>query len=264
MTQRFLARLRYEGTHFSGWQVQPHLRTVQGVIEEALSRMAGEHIRVQGASRTDAGVHAFGQTCVFDWKKEQDGGRLQHSLSGMLGPEIRVDAIEPVVADFDPRRWAIGKHYAYTLHLGREADPFAVRYAWPIRWKLDMGRLADYAQLLVGEHDFAGFESSGSASGSTIRTIHGIAVRPGAVIGSCDAVNCWRMEFHGSGFLYHMVRNIVGTLVDVARGHKQVDWIAERLHAPGPFRGRTAPAQGLVLMRVFYEHAEYAKAHQRI
>lgn len=252
MTTNLKAVVRYDGAAFAGWQVQPHARTVQGEIQSALSRIAGQEIRVHGASRTDAGVHALGQVMSFRWPDEYACDRLTRSLCGMLKPHIRIEAIEPVPEDFHARKSARGKCYAYCLQHARYADPFLGRYGWAVPWELDLALLRDSARLLEGHHDFAGFQCEGSPCHCTTRTLHAVELREGAVIGPCDASSVYHLALHGDGFLYKMVRNIVGTLVDIARGKLPPDRIPEMLASPGPFHGHTAPPNGLTLIEVLY------------
>ena len=250
--------VRYDGSNFSGWQIQPHVRTVQGELQARLAQVARRPVKVYGASRTDAGVHALGQAISFRWDASDDPERLRHSLSMMLGPEIRVDSLVVAPDDFHPRFDARGKRYGYTLDLQREPDPFSVRYAWPFRWAFDAELLETLLARLVGNHDFAGFQSSGADVSHTIRTIHSIRVVPGAVIGPKDNPHLMHLEFHGDGFLYKMIRNITGTVMHIARGKVPETALAERLASPGPYRGYTAPARGLTLMQVEYEEMEKA------
>ena len=252
METNLKAIVRYDGTDFVGWQVQPGLRTVQGDLEEALSRIAGRPIRIEGAGRTDAGVHALGQ--VFSWQMPGSLGcsRLRRSLSRMTGPDIRVEEVEEVAPEFHARKSARSKLYAYTLAPGREPDPLSARYAWTVPPDLDMEALARLACGVVGKHDFAGFQGGGASVKTTVRTIHSLELKRGGVIGPADADTLWRLEFVGGGFLYKMVRNITGTLVDVVRGTLPESALEERLNAPGPFHGHTAPAHGLALVQVAY------------
>lgn len=252
MKQTLKATLRYDGTAFSGWQVQPGQRTVQGVIEEALSTMAQAPVRVHGAGRTDAGVHALGQACSWEWEGAMPPERVRRSLSCMLAPEVRVEEVAIASADFHARFSARAKRYVYTLELGKEQDPFSARYAWLVAPELDLSLLAQAAQALVGEHDFAGYQGGGASAGATVRAIYGIGLKQGGVIGPCDADSLWRLEFHGNGFLYKMVRNITGTLVDIARGHLPPARVRDLLDSPGPYHGNTAPAHGLALAEVIY------------
>lgn len=247
------AVVRYDGTDFAGWQVQPGYRTVQGELEGALSKMASRRVVIHGSGRTDAGVHALGQVFSCRWPEEApDCARLRRALSGMLGPEIRVTSVEPAPDHFHAQRSAVGKRYAYVMSLAREPDPFSARYAWCHRWGLDLGRLERLSQMVVGTHDFAGFQSSGSSVGSTVRTLFSVELKRGGVAGPCDDQDLWRLEFHGNGFLYKMVRNLVGALVDVARNQRPETFLHERLIAAAPYQGHTAPARGLFLMSVDY------------
>jgi len=246
------ATLRYDGAGFAGWQVQPGQRTVQGEIESALSRIASQRIAIHGAGRTDAGVHALGQVCSFQWPAPPDAQRLRRSLSSMLGPEIRVESVEAVPADFHARYAAVSKRYAYALALSGEPDPLSARHAWCVPWPVDVARLRELAARVVGEHDFAGFQCSGASVRSTVRTLHSVDVLQGGVVEPRDAADLWRIEFHGDGFLYKMVRNVTSTLVDVARGKAPEGRIEERLASPGPYQGHTAPAHGLTLLEVTY------------
>ena len=246
------ATVRYDGTPFAGWQVQPNVRTVQGDIEKALSRIASQPIRIHGSGRTDAGVHALAQVFSCTWPGETDLDRLRRSLSGMLGPDIRVESIEEAAPDFNARFAAVSKRYAYAFLLAKEPDPFSARYAWCIPWHLDMDLLAELVQRLAGTHDFAALQCAGSSVENTVRTLHSARLLEGGVIGPCDARDLWRLEFHGDGFLYKMVRNLTGTLIDIARGNLPKDRLTELLESPGPFRGHTAPAHGLTLMQVTY------------
>jgi tRNA pseudouridine38-40 synthase len=252
MDHNLKAIVRYDGTNFAGWQIQPDARTAQGEIEGALSRIASQPIRIQAAGRTDAGVHALGQVFSCHWPKEPDTDRLCRSLSSMLGPEIRVESIEVVPADFNARFSATSKRYAYAISLTREPDPLSARFAWCVPWKLDIDRLAELAASLVGTHDFAGFQCSGSDTQTTVRTLYSVEVVPGGIASPCDARDLYRIELWGDGFLYKMVRNIVGFLVDIARGAVPESRLMEVLNAPGPFHGHSAPGHGLALVEVQY------------
>ncbi len=247
------AIVRYDGVGFSGWQAQPGRRTVQGVIEGALSRIAAERVRIHGAGRTDAGVHALGQVFSFAWPGRMPLDTLQYALCRMLGPEIRIESMETVSPAFHARKSARAKRYAYCLELARSPDPFSARYAWCVPPDLDLTRLAGLAQRLAGTHDFAGFQGGKSSVQNTVRTLHSMELLRGGVMRPLDAATLWRLEFHGNGFLYKMVRNITATLVDIARGALPESRLDERLRAPAPFLGRTAPGHGLFLLDVSYD-----------
>ena len=253
MEQTIKAVVRYDGTDFSGWQVQPGQRTVQGAIEGALETMAGQPVRIAGAGRTDAGVHALGQVFSCRWPGPKPLEELRRSLSQMLGPEIRIESLEAAPDDFHAQRSATGKRYAYAISQSSEADPFTDRYAWTVPWDIDRDAVTEIAQRVSGQHDFAGFCSSGSSVETTVRTIHSVVLLDGPAVGPMDAAGTWRIEFHGNGFLYKMVRNLVGTIIDIARGQTPGSRLDELLHAPAPYHGFTAPAKGLFLAGVEYE-----------
>lgn len=256
MTEETLkGTVRYLGTHFCGWQAQDGQRSVQGAIEAALSRIASRPIRIQGAGRTDAGVHALGQVFSCAWPRPLHG-TLRHALCRMLEPEIQITGLSSVPSDFNARFSAISKRYCYTFHFSREMDPFCAPYCWQVPYAVDLERMAALLPRLEGTHDFAGFQSTGSQMKSTVRTIYEARLRPGAVIGPADARDVWHLELYGDGFLYHMVRNIAGTLVEIGRGRFGPEFLDGALASGGPFRGHCAPAQGLVLKEVHYP-AEY-------
>ena len=162
--------VRYDGTDFAGWQTQPGQRTVQGEIEAALSRIASQSVRIQGAARTDAGVHALGQVFSCPWPGAFPG-RLRHALSQMLAPEIRIAELRETSEGFNARFDAKSKRYAYTFDFGHEADPLTARYAWHVPYRIDLDLLGELAGQLEGRHDFAGFQSTGSQMRTTVRTL---------------------------------------------------------------------------------------------
>jgi tRNA pseudouridine38-40 synthase len=244
--------IRYDGTRFSGWQLQENAPSVQGALEEALSRIANRPIRVQGAGRTDAGVHALAQVFSCPWPRPLED-RLRHALSQMLAPDIQVSTLEEVDSSFNARFSSTGKRYIYALDLGREVDPFNARFAWHIPYPIDLDLIARLLPKLEGEHDFAGFQSAGSQFKTTVRTIHSITLEPGGLATPCDADHVWRLVFEGNGFLYKMVRNITGTLIEIARGRFEASFLDQCLEGGGPFLGHCAPPQGLALARVYYD-----------
>jgi len=246
--------IRYDGTGFAGWQNQRQgERTVQGVLEEALGRIAGQPIAVQGAGRTDSGVHALAQVFSCPWPHPLTR-RLRHALSQILGPEIRVLALEEAPPHFNARFSAGGKRYSYALDLGKEPDPFAARYAWHMRHPIDLDLVRHLLQQIVGRHDFAGFQSAGSQMKTTVRTIYSAELRPGAIVGPPGPGDFWHIAYHGDAFLYKMVRNLTGTIVEIARGRDGFDaaFFQDCLQSPGPFLGHCAPAHGLFLVEVEY------------
>jgi tRNA pseudouridine38-40 synthase len=252
MPQTIKAVVRYDGTDFAGWQVQPGQTTVQGRIEEALSTIAQQPIRIIGAGRTDAGVHALGQAFSCVWPLDLDAERLRRSLSKMLGPTIRIESIEPTADDFHALRSAKSKRYAYTIDASSEPDPLNTRYAWTVGTEVDLSLLSRLVRRVEGEHDFAGFRCEGTEVKSTVRTVFSASFDRGPVIGPSDTETTGHLTFHGSGFLYKMVRNFTGTMIDIACGRLEEDVLHERLHDGGPYKGYTAPAHGLCLLEVEY------------
>jgi len=251
--RRLKFEVRYDGTDFHGWQIQPGQRTVQGVIEDALSQIAQQRIRITGAGRTDSGVHALAQVFHCDWPIAAEFARLPKALSRMLGPEVSVGSVLECGDDFHARYSAKSKRYGYTLHRANTADPFSARYAWRVDPSVDREALAHLARFVEGKHDFAGFQCSGDSVETTVPTIYGIAIEDGPLAGPAGATDHVRLVFHGNGFLYKMVRNIVAVLVDAARGHLPDSIVHEKLAETGPYQGMTAPAHGLFLMNVLYE-----------
>lgn len=247
------AVVRYDGAAYAGWQVQPGTHTAQGHLEAALSQIANRPVRIHGASRTDAGVHALAQVCSWQWPRDASLATLHRSLCRMLGPALRVESIEHAPDGFHARKSAHSKRYVYVLHLARHPDPFLARYAWTLPWEVDLALLDTLAARIAGTHDFAGFQGGGSDIRQTVRTLFSVRRRPGPVVGPPDLPGVWRLEFHGDGFLYKMIRNLVGTMVNIARGHLPPEHMDACLHLPGPYHGHTAPPGGLFLMEVVYE-----------
>ncbi len=243
---------RYDGTHFAGWQRQPGERTVQGEIERVFSRIANTDIAIQGAGRTDAGVHALGQVFSCRWPGEPPE-RLSHAASRMLAPEIRIVSVETTTPEFNARFSARWKRYVYAFDFSRAPDPFSARYSWHVPYKVDLALMEQSLDLFVGTHDFAGFQSAGNQMKNTTRTLYAAELLRGGFCGPTDADNLFRIELTGNGFLYKMVRNICGTLVEVARGRFTPDVIERALAKGGPFRGHCAPPCGLALAEVVYE-----------
>ena len=251
-TQNIKAVVRYDGTNFAGWQIQSNAPTVQEAIETTLEKLVGHPVKIAGAGRTDSGVHALGQVFNCEWPTRFPLEKLQGSLNRILDPDIRIESIEVVPENFHASFSAVGKRYAYAIVPHTHADPFSARYAWNIGWDVDPQKVQELAQHFVGTHDFAGFCCSRSEVKTTVREIYGITVHPRAIVSPSDDQIAWHIEYHGAGFLYKMVRNLTGTLINVARGHLPESTIEERLNAPAPYLGCTAPAKGLFMKEVIY------------
>lgn len=246
----FKLTLAYDGTRYAGWQIQPGRETVQGVVEAALSRITGEAIRISGSGRTDAGVHALGQVASFASQTALATETLLAALRAELPEDVSAIAMVPVPADFHARRDAVRKTYRYTIDDGPVPNLFRRHYCWHSRRRLDTTAMHRAAQALVGRHDFRSFQSRSPGRLSTVRTIHRATVDRGAE-GDVNLIHC---QFEGDGFLYNMVRAIVGTLVEVGRGAEPEAWPATVLAARDrAAAGMTAPAQGLFLVRVDYD-----------
>jgi tRNA pseudouridine38-40 synthase len=237
--------LSYDGTDFRGWQVQPDAPTVQGAVLEAARRFLGSEPRVVGASRTDAGVHALRQTASLTIEANLGAAAVQGALNAALPPAIRVVSATEAAPGFDARRAAAGKRYAYLIDTGPVAAPLARRLAWHVPAPLDLGAMRAALTALRGGHDFSAFCAAPGSSAPPVcrlQAIHVLRRRERvAVLISADR------------FLHHMVRNIVGSAVEVGRHARPVGWLAEVLASRDRTRaGPTAPAHGLVLVRVRY------------
>jgi tRNA pseudouridine38-40 synthase len=247
MPQRLKLIVAYDGASFAGWQSQSHRNTVQDYLERAFRRVSGSQVHVHGAGRTDAGVHALGQCAHVDVvDRRLSATRWTSALNALLPPLIRVLSCRYVPADFHARFSAKGKVYRYRIWSAPVLPPLEFKRAWHISGPLDFDILQTVAEKFVGTHDFGGFAANrGKHEPSTIRTIHSIHLhRKGPRIA---------IDFDGDGFLYKMVRLIVGSMAQSALGKLTVDEIVARLVSTRLSAARfAAPAQGLYLVRVRY------------
>lgn len=241
--------LAYVGTHFSGWQIQPNAPSVQENIQKALALLFNvEHMTVIGSGRTDAGVHALNQVAHFKTPIFFEPQRLLLALNGLLPQDIRIKKVELVPLDFHSQYSAISKEYHYHIYLEAIMDPFRRHYCWHVRRKLDLPLLREASTLFVGKHDFTSFANephAGSVAKNPVRNLFRLEIFPeeGGI----------RLEFEGDGFLYKMVRNIVGTLVDVASHRLTLDNVLAIFEAKDRRQAsRAAPPQGLFLVQVNY------------
>jgi tRNA pseudouridine38-40 synthase len=245
-SRRLKLIVAYDGAPFAGWQSQSHSNTVQDHLDRAFERVTGTPARVHGAGRTDAGVHALAQCVHVDVLKSLPTDRWIKALNALLPSAIRVFRCRYVSNDFHARLSAKGKIYRYRIWTAPVLPPFEYRRAWHIPRPLDLTVVKTAAKHFVGTHDFGGFAANrGKAERSTVRTINSVSVR--------QRGPCVLIEFDGNGFLYKMVRLMVGALVKCARGKMRIEEIASRLESDAPETGRfTAPAEGLYLVRVRY------------
>jgi tRNA pseudouridine38-40 synthase len=279
MPRRIKLTLEYDGTDFKGWQVQSAaeaggpiaenidaaepvgVRTVQGVVEQALFRATNHSIRIAGCSRTDAGVHARGQTAslLLPDAVELPTAELCRAINGNMEKDVTAVAAEEMDLNFHAQRDAVGKIYSYSMFMRYERPALLRRTHWHVRFNLDLDVMRRAAQALVGRHDFTSFASrlndtqarrleEGKNALETVREVrriefHTLPAMPRVVI----------MTIEGSGFLYQMVRTIAGSLVDVGRGFRSPEWLAEALAAKDRrAAGPTAPPHGLCLEQVLY------------
>ncbi len=244
--------ISYDGTQYAGWQTQNNALSIQMVIEKALLTACRESCTLIGSGRTDAGVHARAQVAHFSLSTPIVLLKLQASLNGLIPPDIRILEVIEVPETFHAQYSALGKVYAYHIFLKKVLSPFERFYGWHISYPLNLEAMKRAAALLVGTHDFTSFAThafEGSASKNPIRTLSRIEF--------FEEEGQLRLEFEGNGFLYKMVRNLVGTLVDVGTGKFSPEAILGILHAKDRREaGQTAPAQGLFLVKVHYpDHA---------
>ncbi|MEM6654779.1 MAG: tRNA pseudouridine(38-40) synthase TruA [Planctomycetota bacterium] len=236
----------YDGTAFAGWQAQPERRTVQGVLETAWREITGETVRLTASGRTDAGVHAEGQVAGLATGSLIPPEKLRAALNAKLPDDVVVRLMEVAPDHFHATHDALRKTYRYQIHNSRVPPLFDRRFTWHVpTGELDTRVMGQGGALIVGRHDFACFESTGSERSSTVRTILDLNVtRAGERVD---------LSVTGDGFLYNMVRAIAGTLVEVGRGARPPKWVAEVLASRDrAAAGPTAPACGLVLASVDY------------
>lgn len=240
--------LAYDGTQYGGWQVQNNSTAIQALLENALATILRAPIAITGAGRTDAGVHALGQVAHFTYEHPLDLFRTQGSLNGLLPPDIRVLDLQMTSDDFHARYSAKSKIYHYYLHLDRVMSPFLRLYRHHVHFPIDLDQLSTAAQLFMGTHDFSAFAneaSTGSAAKNPIRTLMRLDIVP--------QEGGLRLEFEGDSFLYKMVRNITGTLLDVCRDKLHMEQIPEIFASKDRrLAGGAAPPQGLFLVKVNY------------
>ncbi|MBS1148570.1 MAG: tRNA pseudouridine synthase [Myxococcaceae bacterium] len=238
--------LEYDGTHYVGWQLQPNGPSIQGRLMRALQQLVGAPVDVFAAGRTDSGVHAQGQVVAFDSPVNLPLRAYWMGLNGLLPDDVAVVRAEEVAPAFDPRRWAKGKRYLYRLSNLRGRSPLRRLTHWEIFQPLDLEAMKLGATHLLGRHDFSSFRAAECEAKHPIRELTRVQFEGSAG----DEI---RFTVEGTAFLRHMVRNLIGTLVNVGRGKHPARWVQEVLEAKTrEHAGVTAPPHGLTLMEVFY------------
>ena len=248
--------IQYDGTNYSGWQVQKRGATIQGLLEDALFAVTGEETRVTGASRTDAGVHAFEQVAVFKTDARLEPAAFVRAFNANLPGDIRIIDATEVSGSFHPRYDARNKSYAYLISRSREYSVFLKRYSWQVPFGLDCAAMQEAADQLVGTHDFSSFRASGCSARHARREVKTIEIKESDAFGFLSfmlKVPLITVRIRANAFLRHMVRNIAGTLVDVGRGKIHPEKIRNILESGDrSTAGKTAPACGLFLEKIEY------------
>lgn len=245
--ERFKLIVQYDGTDFSGFQVQPEKRTVQGELEKVLEFLMQEKVRIYASGRTDTGVSAFAQVCHFDTEKKIDAKKLEVSLNGLLPSDIAVPKVEKVGMDFDSRFTAKKKTYQFRFYVSRYELPLLERQAVRINDYADVSKMNKACEFLIGTYDFSSFVAAKSGKTDFVRTIYDAKI---VEIG--DGI--FAFEVTGNGFLYNMVRIIFGTLLKVGYGKMKPEEMKDVIDAKDRKRaGKTMPAKGLLMKSVVYD-----------
>jgi tRNA pseudouridine38-40 synthase len=237
--------IEYDGTNYCGWQVQPNGESIQGVLERAVSTLSGAFTRITGSGRTDAGVHALGQVANFFTEKEVAPHRLRRGLNALTPLDITIKEVEIVADSFDARRDARSRVYEYRILNRPTPSPFHLNRAWHVHEPLELSAMREAIPCLIGEHDFSSFRAAGCDAAHAVRNVYmnSLDQRGDLLVYTIEA----------TAFLRHMVRNIVGTLVEVGQGLRTPQAFKELLKARDRTKaGITAPAHGLYLVEVKY------------
>ncbi len=263
--------VQYDGSRYNGWQRQNDTdNTIQQILGDRVNCIVGEAVKVIGSGRTDAGVHALAQCANFHCRRKLDEETVMQRLNESLPDDIKIMDMTRVPLNFHARHSAVGKRYVYRIDCGAVQNPFERRYSWRVEKPLDMGAMKRAAEVLIGEHDFAGFCTDAKSMPYTVKTLESISFtveehggvkrafdatdRATFQYGDCPVHQMLAIEFYAKGFLYNMVRILAGTLVDVGLG-KYTDRDVEQmlLDALRQKTGQLAPAKGLFLKEVEYE-----------
>ena len=235
----------YDGTEYSGWQIQPEAPTIEMYLDKAIHELTGENVHVTGASRTDAGVHAYGNVAVFDTESTIPGDRFTFALNRFLPDSIVIQDSWEVAGDFHPRHCNTRKTYEYRILNTAVPLPQKRNFTWHVTGSIDIDKMREAAAYIVGEHDFKSFCCVRTQAESTVRTLYSLEVlQEGSEI---------IIRIKGNGFLYNMVRIITGTLIQVGKGRFKPEYVKQMLEAKDrTVAGQTAPPQGLTLVGIEY------------
>lgn len=265
--------IQYDGTNYNGWQIQPakisNLRfqiadckkqksiiTIQGVVQEAIKKITGEDVKVIGAGRTDAGVHAIEQIASFKTLSNLPADIIKKALNAILPDDIRIMNACDVEENFHPRYAAKSKTYTYVISNSAIISPFLYRYAWKIPHELTLEKMKYALEFLKGRHDFSAFRASGCSAKNPVRTVINISIERLSAINFLDmhlSDNFLKIQIQADGFLRHMVRNIVGTLVEIGKGKIKPEDMDKIINSKNRnLAGPTSPARGLFLEKIIF------------
>ncbi len=239
--------VQYDGTNYAGWQIQPNVQTVQGVLKSAVETLVDHKVKLNGASRTDAGVHALGQVAAFKTEKTHSINVIKKGLNALLPEDIRVVNVEEVPLSFHPRFDAKGKTYRYRFFLGDVVPPFERFYCYQVRGKVDLEKMIKATGFFIGEKDFSSFRDSMCTAKNPVKKIK---------VSKFNLLNNGFLEYiiTGDSFLHHMVRNIAGTLLWIGKGKISLDTLPLIFEKKDRrLAGPTLDAKGLFLEKVFYQ-----------
>ncbi len=261
--KRVMLKVAYDGTEYCGWQIQPNGITIEEVLNRELTRITGAPVAVIGASRTDSGVHARGNVCVFDTESRIPAEKFAFAINAGLPQDVVVQSSCEVAGDFHPRHCDCHKTYEYRICNATFPDPLVHRYSHFLYHKLDVDAMREAAQYLIGEHDFKSFCSVNTQVKDTVRKVNSIELlvepRDG---GEARMIT---IRINGNGFLYNMVRIIAGTLIQVGFHRYPPEHVKEILEAKDrAAAGETAPACGLTLMEICYREEDYQKCREEL
>lgn len=242
---KILLTIAYDGTKYFGWQRQHNFVTVQGEVEKSLTKLFNTNIAAAGASRTDTGVHAIGQRATFEIETTIPIDKLPYAINNVLPKDIRVHKAEEVDLNFHPQYNAKNKTYRYKIYNAPFPNPMLNNYTWHVPKEIDIEKMKEGAEYILGQHDFSAFCASGATSKTRVRTVYSLEIY--------KEDNIIYFDINGNGFLYNMIRIIAGTLVYVGTGKFEPSDIPKIINSLDRTKaGKTAPAEGLTLMHINY------------